>query len=78
MIKYESELIREIYEKNEEFKALFDEHIQLEQDLEALSSLKYFPPEVQIKIKEIKVKKLKGKDRMEQIIAEYKEMRGNL
>ncbi|MGB9731365.1 MULTISPECIES: DUF465 domain-containing protein [Calditerrivibrio] len=77
MIKYESELIQELYSNNEEFKMLYDEHIQLEQDLEALCSLKYFPPEVQVKIKEIKVRKLQGKDRMEQIIANYKDKRGN-
>ncbi|MCX8085076.1 MAG: DUF465 domain-containing protein [Calditerrivibrio sp.] len=72
MIKYESELIEELYNNNEEFRMLFDEHIQLEQDLEALCSLKYFPPEVQVKMKEIKIRKLRGKDRMEQIISEHK------
>lgn len=77
MLKYESDLIQELYKTNEEFKALFDEHIQLEQDLEALCSLKYFPPEVQVKMKEIKIRKLHGKDRMEQIISEYKIKRSN-
>lgn len=65
------ELYERISKENMEFKQLFDEHIRFEQDLEALYSLKFFPPEVEIKIKEIKRRKLFGKDRMEQIIAAY-------
>lgn len=72
MLYENDELIRVIGEKNEEFRRLFDEHIRLEQDLEALLSLKYFPPEVETKIKEIKVTKLRGKDRMNQLIADYR------
>ena len=62
------ELYERISKENMEFKKLFDEHIRFEQ---ALYSLKYFPPEVETKIKEIKRRKLLGKDRMEQIIAAY-------
>ena len=65
------ELYERISKENAEFKKLFDEHIRFEQDLEALYSLKYFPLEVETKIKEIKRRKLLGKDRMEQIIASY-------
>ncbi len=65
------ELYERISKENMEFKKLFDEHIRFEQDLESLYSLKYFPPEVETKIKEIKRRKLLGKDRMEQIIAAY-------
>ncbi|MCA1927351.1 MAG: DUF465 domain-containing protein [Calditerrivibrio sp.] len=72
MLNYETKLIQELCQVNSEFKLLFDEHIQLEQDLEALCSLKFFPPEVQAKVKEIKIRKLRGKDRMEQILAEAK------
>lgn len=66
------ELYERISKENAEFKKLFDEHIRFEQDLEALYSLKCFPPEVETKIKEIKKRKLHGKDRMEQIIVSYK------
>lgn len=65
------ELYERISKENMEFKKLFDEHIRFEQDLEALYSLKYIPPEVDAKIKEIKKRKLFGKERMEQIIASY-------
>lgn len=65
------ELYERISKENMEFKKLFNEHIRFEQDLEALYSLKYIPPEVDAKIKEIKKRKLFGKERMEQIIASY-------
>ena len=65
------ELYERISKENMEFKKLFDEHIRFEQDLEALYSLKYIPPEVDARIKEIKTRKLFGKERMEQIIASY-------
>lgn len=58
--------------ENSEFKELYESHILLEQDLEALYSLKYFPPEVETKIKEIKKTKLALKDRMHQFISKYK------
>lgn len=70
MIRADQQTISKLLESNDEFARLYKEHISLEQDLEAIYSLKYFPPEVEIKIKEIKVKKLKGKDRMEQIVAD--------
>jgi hypothetical protein len=62
--------IQKMLEISEEFKQLFEDHIRYEQDLEAISSLKFYPPEVEIKIKEIKKIKLKGKDRMHQLAAE--------
>jgi uncharacterized protein YdcH (DUF465 family) len=62
----------EILLKNEEFSELYAEHIRLEQDLEALYSLKYRPPSVEAEIKELKIIKLRGKDRMQQIAANLK------
>ncbi len=71
MFEDKFELYEKVSKENAEFKKLFDEHIILEQDLEALYSLKYLPPEVEAKIKEIKKRKLLGKDRMEQILSKY-------
>jgi uncharacterized protein YdcH (DUF465 family) len=56
--------------KSDELRRLYEEHIRLEQDLEALYSLKYFPPAVEMKIKEIKVSKLQGKDKMHKLLSE--------
>ena len=72
MLKSNAELIESIKKDSPEFRELFDEHVRLEQDLEALLSLKYYPPEVEAKIKEIKKQKLMGKDKMEKIAGEYR------
>lgn len=72
MIEGNDEIIKALCVKNFEFKSLFEEHIRLEQDLEALYSLKYFPPEVEKNIKEIKRRKLLGKDIMEKMITQYR------
>lgn len=72
MIPEHDDLVKELYNTNEEFQRLFDEHIRFEQDLEALYSLKFFPPEVEYNIKNIKRLKLQGKDRMTRIIEDYK------
>ncbi len=63
MLKADNVIVEEMIQKDETFKALFEEHINLEQDLEALYSLKYFPPEVEARIKEIKVVNLEGRIR---------------
>lgn len=67
MLKVENELVQRLLRDNEEFRKLYEEHVSLEQDLEAIYSLKYFPPEVEMRIKEIKKRKLGCKDRMELI-----------
>ncbi|GAB1534694.1 hypothetical protein ADMFC3_03250 [Geovibrio sp. ADMFC3] len=71
MLKSNTELIESIKNDSPEFRELFNEHVRMEQDLEALLSLKYYPPEVEAKIKEIKKQKLIGKDKMERIAVEY-------
>ena len=68
----EDMIISELRNSDVEFKKYFNEHIKLEQDLEALYSLKVFPPEVEANIKQIKLTKLKNKDLMDQIIIKYK------
>ena len=42
MVEKEEEIVEILKSNNEEFKKVYFEHIKLEQDLEALYSLKYF------------------------------------
>jgi len=72
MLKVEHEVVEKMIEQNTDFKELFEAHINFEQDLEALYSLKYFPPEVEARIKEIKIMKLRGKDKMKVLLSQYK------
>lgn len=68
----DNDIENHLLQNNAEFQRLYNQHILMEQDLEALYSLKYFPPEVEHRIKELKIIKLRGKDRMQQIITENK------
>lgn len=72
MLRAEPKIVEILVKTDPEFSSLFENHIRYEQDLEALYSLKYFPPEVEAKMKEIKVLKLRGRDKMEQMIIKYK------
>lgn len=72
MLRAEPKIVEILMKTDPEFSSLFENHIRYEQDLEALYSLRYFPPEVETKMKEIKVLKLRGKDKMEQMIIKYK------
>ena len=72
MIINSDEVVQKLIRENREFSKLFSEHIILEQDLEALYSLKDLPPAVESRIKEIKVLKLNYKDKMSKIILESK------
>ena len=76
MLRTETAIVEKLCQSNAEFKELFDNHIRYEQDLEAFYSLKYFPPEVESKMKEIKVKKLRGKEKLEKMIIQYKTENG--
>jgi uncharacterized protein YdcH (DUF465 family) len=67
---FQTKIDEEILKRNDELRRLYEEHVRLEQDLEALYSLKYFPPAVETKIKEIKVSKLQGKDKIYKLLAE--------
>ncbi|MDR2400072.1 MAG: DUF465 domain-containing protein [Deferribacteraceae bacterium] len=67
---FQTKIDEEVLKKSDELRRLYEEHIRLEQDLEALHSLKYFPPAVEMKIKEIKISKLQGKDRIHKLLSE--------
>ncbi|MBI5196852.1 MAG: DUF465 domain-containing protein [Nitrospirae bacterium] len=65
--------IEEILQKeNEEYKKLEEEHKVLKQRLAEIDKIKYLTPEDEIERKKIQKKKLAQKDRMAEIIREYK------
>ena len=61
-------VIKALIDRNEEFRALFAEHEDLEQKLAALDSIHYLTPEQEMERKSLQKIKLRGRDRMEQII----------
>jgi uncharacterized protein YdcH (DUF465 family) len=73
MEEMELQLIRRLIPKNEELKKLWDEHQGYEEKLEQLNKRRYLSTEEEIRRKEIQKLKLKGKDRIEEILRSYRE-----
>jgi uncharacterized protein len=68
----ESALIEHIKETNPEFRQLMVEHLRYERQLEALNNLRFLTSEQEIEKKQVQKIKLRGKDRMAEILKEYK------
>ncbi len=65
------ELLGKIQNDNEEFKKLFAEHNSLKQKVGDLNKLKFLSADQELEKKKHQKEKLKAKDRLEQILAEY-------
>lgn len=70
----ESEVIELLRRENEEYKRLEKEHRELEMILSELESKKYLTPDEEVEIHRIKKLKLQKKDKMAEIIREWKKM----
>lgn len=68
----EQNIIEMLRNENDEFIQLEEDHKKLEDELSTLETKYYLTPEEQMKIKAIKKKKLSRKDRMAELIREYK------
>lgn len=68
----EEAIIKVLLESNEEFKKLYNEHFELEKKIAEFDSKHYLTPEEELERKRLQKIKLAGKDRMFQIIKEYK------
>ena len=65
-------LLEKAKKDNPEFKKLFDDHLELKSKVDSLNKLKFLSGEQEVEKKTIQKQKLKYKDRMDQIISEYK------
>ena len=70
-------IVEELLEKNEEFKKLWEEHEELNRMVDEMSQKVYFTPDEEIKLKELKLKKLKGKEKLVEMIENYKKEKGS-
>jgi uncharacterized protein YdcH (DUF465 family) len=73
MEETELQLIRRLIPKNRELKKLWDEHLEYEEKLEQLNRRRYLSTEEEVRRKEIQKLKLRGKDRIEEILRTYRE-----
>ena len=64
-------LLEKVQGENEEFKKLYQEHMELKHRVEELNKMSFLTPEQELEKKTVQKQKLKGKDRMSQIIEQY-------
>jgi len=69
-------LIEELIKENDEFKKLWEQHEELNRIVDEMSEKVYLTPEEEVKLKELKLKKLKGKEKLVAMIEEYKKSKG--
>jgi len=59
------------YEKSEDFRLLSEEHIRLKREASEFNKAKYLSPEQNIRMQEIKKRKLEIKDKLESMMRHY-------
>jgi len=69
-------IVEELIAINEEFRKLWYEHEELNRIVDEMSSKVYLTSEEEIKLKEFKLKKLKGKEKLVEMIENYKKEKG--
>jgi uncharacterized protein YdcH (DUF465 family) len=69
----EAEVIDILRTKNEEYKKLEEEHRKLDEYLDEMSKKRYLTSEEEMEKKRLQKQKLYYKDRLAQIIREYKQ-----
>ena len=72
MILKEENVIEKAKKDNEEFRKLYEEHRELERRLEEFNKKRFLVSDEEIEKKRIQKIKLYGKDRMEEILRNYK------
>jgi uncharacterized protein len=72
MEQHELELIEKYRQVDEELKALWEQHLRFERDLERFEGKPYLTPSEELEKKNLKKMKLAGKTRMHSILDRYK------
>jgi uncharacterized protein len=68
----EKVLIEHLKEINPEFRQLLEEHLLYEHQLEEFNKLRYLSSEQELEKKRVQKIKLRGKDRMAELLKEHK------
>ena len=69
-------VVEELLKTNEEFKKLWEEHEELDKKVEEMSMNKYLTPEEEVELKRLKKLKLLGKEKLVEMLEEYKKSKG--
>jgi uncharacterized protein YdcH (DUF465 family) len=71
----EYEIVEFLKKENDEFRRLNEEHRNLDELLVEIDSRKYLTPEEEVERKKIQKQKLLKKDRMAELVRDYKKTR---
>lgn len=71
------ELIKKYSSKDEVLESLYEEHLDFEKELEKIESKPFHSPEEETVLRELKKKKLKGRDKIENILSKYRAAENN-
>ncbi|OFV88918.1 MAG: DUF465 domain-containing protein [Acidobacteria bacterium RBG_16_68_9] len=72
MEKQDEELIHSLLDRNTELRQYYEEHLELERQLDRLREKSHLTPEEEIERKRIQKVKLAGKDRIMEILGRYR------
>jgi len=78
MLDERDEVIERIKQENEEFRHLVEQHVQFEAELERFQNMRFLTGEEEMEKKRIQKLKLLGKDKIAQIIRQYKSLHPEL
>ncbi len=73
----DEEIVEALKQQNEEFKKLYTEHKELNLQLDELNKKHYLTPEEEFDRKRMQKEKLQRKDRIAELIRDYKKNHNN-
>lgn len=68
----ERELLELVAQHDQRVKRLYDEHLFLDREVESFKSRKFITSDEEVKLKQLKSKKLRGKRMLMQLIEQYR------
>jgi hypothetical protein len=72
MEKRDEELIQTLLEREPELRRYYEEHVDLERQLESFQQKRYLTPEEEVEKKRLQKLKLAGKDKIMEILSRYR------
>ena len=72
MEKRDEELIQTLFEREPELRRYYEEHVDLEKQLETFNEKRHLTPEEEVERKRLQKLKLAGKDKIMEILSRYR------
>ena len=73
MEKKDEELIQTLLEREPDLRRYYEEHVDLERQLDSFQQKLYLTPDEEVEKKRLQKRKLAGKDKIMEILSRYRE-----